>query len=91
VVPQARVWHRVSMSSGGGLTPYKVYNRLRSTLLFFGLHARWYHWLGIVPATLGRAVGFAFAQVRAGHRDVAMAVVRGARDAVLRRERRPGA
>jgi GT2 family glycosyltransferase len=90
VVPEAKVWHRVSMSSGGGLTAYKVYNRLRSTFVFFAVHARWYHWLGIVPATFGKAVAFVVRQVRTGHRDVALAVFRGVRDVVLRRDREGG-
>ena len=89
LVPAAKVWHKVSMSSGGGLTAYKVYHRLRSTLLFFAVHARWYHWLGIVPATAGRALAFIARQLVSGHRDTAAAVLRGARDSVLRRERRP--
>lgn len=89
VVPGAKVWHKVSMSSGGGLTAYKVYHRLRSTLLFFAVHARWYHWLGIVPATFGRALGFIARQLVSGRKDTAVAVLRGARDSVLRRDRRP--
>lgn len=89
VVPAAKVWHKVSMSSGGGLTAYKVYHRLRSTLLFFTVHARWYHWLGIVPATAGRALAFTARQLVSGRKDTAAAVLRGAADSVLRRERRP--
>jgi len=89
VVPDAKVWHKVSMSSGGGLTAYKVYHRLRSTLLFFTIHARWYHWLGIVPATAGRTVSFIARQLVSGRKDTALAILRGAADSVLKRERRP--
>jgi GT2 family glycosyltransferase len=89
VVPAAKVWHKVSMSSGGGLTAYKVYHRLRSTLFFFAVHARWYHWLGIVPATLGRAAAFIARQLVSGRRDTAAAILRGAVDSLLRRERKP--
>jgi hypothetical protein len=89
VVPDAKVWHKVSTSSGGGLTPYKVYHRLRSTLLFFTVHARWYHWLGIVPATLGRTLSFIARQLVSGRKDTALAILRGAADSVLKRERRP--
>ena len=38
--PQARVWHHVSATSGGGLTPLKAYYRLRSGGLFLARHAR---------------------------------------------------
>ncbi len=33
--PNAVVWHKVSSSSGGGMTPYKLENRLRSTYRLF--------------------------------------------------------
>jgi GT2 family glycosyltransferase len=89
VVPAAKVWHKVSASSGGGLTAYKVYHRLRSTLFFFAVHARWYHWLGIVPATAGRALAFIARQLVAGRKDTVVAVLKGARDSVMRRERSP--
>ena len=38
--PRARVWHHVSATSGGGLTPLKAYYRLRSGGLFLARHAR---------------------------------------------------
>lgn len=34
--PSARVYHKVSSSSGGGLTPYKLENRIVSTFKLFG-------------------------------------------------------
>jgi len=46
-VPTARVWHKISASSGGGLTPFKAYHKVRSSFLFFRRHARWWHWLTI--------------------------------------------
>ncbi len=80
VEPRAKVWHKVSMSSGGGLTPFKTYNRLRSTFRFFGLYARPYQWVTIVPATAGRALAFAVREVLSGRTGNAAAVVRGAYD-----------
>jgi hypothetical protein len=52
VEPAARVWHKVSSSSGGrdvagGLTPFKVIHKIRSMVRFFRTHARWYHWTTI--------------------------------------------
>ncbi len=49
-VPQARVWHKISSSSGGhavahGLTPFKAYHKVRSMFRVFRKWARWYHWL----------------------------------------------
>lgn len=86
-VSDARMWHKVSMSSGGGLTQYKIYNRLRSTLRFFTIHARFYHWLGIVPATAARAVAFAAAQVCSGRVGNAGAMIRALLDSMTRRKR----
>jgi GT2 family glycosyltransferase len=37
--PAARVWHHVSATSGGGLTPLKAYYRLRSGGLYLARHA----------------------------------------------------
>ncbi len=38
--PAAKVWHHVSATSGGGLTPLKAYFRLRSGALFLSRHTR---------------------------------------------------
>jgi GT2 family glycosyltransferase len=87
VAPEARIWHKVSMSSGGGLTPFKIYHRLRSTLRFFSLHARPYHWLGIVPLTTVRTVAFAARELFGGRGGNVAAVVRGVWDSMTGRRR----
>lgn len=43
--PGARIWHRVSVSSGGHLSWFKLRNKFLSNLKFFRRHASWYHWL----------------------------------------------
>jgi GT2 family glycosyltransferase len=86
-VPGAKVWHRVSMSSGGGLSSFKVYHRLRSTLRFFGRHARAYQWVGIAPASAARAVGFIARQLVSGKPSNALAVLRGLLDSARREGR----
>lgn len=60
--PEARGWHHVSVTSGGGLTPLKAYFRLRSGALYLSRHAaRWERplaWLAYAAWTamlLGRA------------------------------------
>jgi len=85
--PEARIWHKVSMSSGGGLTSYKIYNRLRSTGRFFSLHARPYHWLGILPSTACRTLGFAARELSKGNGAHVSAIVRGALDTLTGRKR----
>jgi GT2 family glycosyltransferase len=87
LAPEARIWHKVSMSSGGGLTSYKVYHRLRSTLRFFRVHARPYHWVGILPLTALRALWFAARELFRGNGGLVGAMVRGIVDSVTGRRR----
>lgn len=46
-VPTAVLWHRVSTSSGGVITPKRVMLKIEYNLIFFRRYARWYHWLTI--------------------------------------------
>ncbi|MCM2267374.1 MAG: glycosyltransferase family 2 protein [Elusimicrobiales bacterium] len=39
VVPEARIWHKVSVSSGGNDSPFKIYHKTRGQLLFCERHA----------------------------------------------------
>ena len=43
--PQARVWHKVSVSAGGHLSSFKLRNKFVSNFRFFSRYASWYHWL----------------------------------------------
>ena len=43
--PQGKVWHKLSVSTGGHLSRFKLWNKYRSNLRFFVRYARWYHWL----------------------------------------------
>jgi GT2 family glycosyltransferase len=43
--PRARVWHKLSVSAGGHLSSFKLWNKLRSNYRFFFRYASWYHWL----------------------------------------------
>ncbi len=45
--PRARVWHRISASTGGQLGRRKIVRKLRSSLRFFARYARPWHWLTI--------------------------------------------
>lgn len=44
VEPRARVWHRISVSTGGHLSFYKLRHKFVSNFRFFARYARWYHW-----------------------------------------------
>ncbi|MDJ0869514.1 MAG: glycosyltransferase family 2 protein [Myxococcota bacterium] len=88
-VPAARVWHRVSASSGGGATPLKAYHRVRSQLLLCRKHARWWHWLAIPPSAVASFAAEAGRAVRRGPGAglVIRALVRGAWDSLRGRPR----
>lgn len=43
--PASRIRHRVSVSSGGHTSWFKLQNKLLSNFRLFARHASWYHWL----------------------------------------------
>jgi GT2 family glycosyltransferase len=43
--PASKVWHKISVSSGGHLSAFKLRNKFLSNFRFFVRHASWYHWL----------------------------------------------
>ncbi len=43
--PASVIWHKVSVSSGGHLSRYKLWNKFVSNFRFFARYASWYHWL----------------------------------------------
>ncbi|MBA4312068.1 MAG: glycosyltransferase family 2 protein [Chlorobiaceae bacterium] len=46
-VPQAILWHKVSVSTGGHFSWFKNWNKLKSQLRFLFRYAKPYHWLTI--------------------------------------------
>jgi len=76
-VSGGRLWHKISHSSGGGLTPYKAYYKLRSNVLLLRKFARPHHWLTWPAATAAYAAAMALAQALMGRTDVASGLVRG--------------
>ena len=38
VVPRAKIWHKVSVTTGGNNSPFKIYHKTRSHLFFAGRH-----------------------------------------------------
>jgi hypothetical protein len=51
-VPKAKLWHKVSAFSGGGMTPFKTRLKVEHNLIIFKRYAHWYHWLTI-PFCIG--------------------------------------
>jgi GT2 family glycosyltransferase len=87
-VPRARLWHRVSSSSGGARSPWKAYQRARANLLLFSRHARglgrltWWPCFAAQQAALG-----ALALLR-GEAKVAAALARALADHAAGRDPR---
>ncbi len=87
-VPSSNVWHKISSSSGGGLTAFKAYHKVRSNFLFFKRHARWWHWLTMpwwVAGGLFLEILRQAANPRAG-REIISALWRAFADIVRRKE-----
>src|SRR5262249_37417624 len=57
-VPTARLWHKVSASSGNQ-SPWKIYQRLRANLTLFARHARGVGRLTWLPAFLAQQAALA--------------------------------
>lgn len=43
--PEAKIWHKLSVSTGGHLSWYKMSNKFVNNFRFFSRYAAWYHWL----------------------------------------------
>ena len=76
-VPDGKLWHKVSSSSGGGLTPFKTQLKVEHNLIFFKRYARWYHWLTI-PWFVGfGALVFILKELSKGNFKILAALARG--------------
>ena len=58
-VPGATMWHKVSSSTGGEFSVFKIRNKIKSNLRFFIRYARPIYWLTIPWFVLGRGILFA--------------------------------
>jgi hypothetical protein len=82
-VPTARLWHRVSASSGGAMNPWKVYQRLRANVTLWSRHARGFARLTWIPALLLQQAAYAAFLWTRGHTAAAAAVPRALADAAM--------
>jgi GT2 family glycosyltransferase len=85
-VPTARLWHRVSASSGGAINAWKVYQRLRANLTLWGRHARGVARITWLPALLAQQAAYAVWLLTRGHAAAALAVPRALLDAAANRD-----
>ncbi len=80
-VPTARLWHRVSASSGGAMNAWKVYQRLRANVTLWSRHARGLARLTWLPSLLAQQAVYALLLLARGHAAAAGAVPRALLDA----------
>ena len=85
-VPTARLWHRVSASSGGSMNAWKVYQRLRANLMLWARHTHGLARLTWLPALLAQQAAYAVWLLARGHAAAALAVPRALVDAAAKRD-----
>jgi len=77
-VPAAKVWHKVSSSSGGGMTPFKLENRIASTWKLFARHRPlWWRTL-LFPVHVAGFLGLSIGLLLTGRWKLLSAAFRGA-------------
>ena len=76
-VPSAVLWHRVSTSSGGVITPKRVMLKIEYNLIYFRRYARWYHWLTIPWCIGGLALAYLVREIGRGNFAVIPALLKG--------------
>jgi GT2 family glycosyltransferase len=89
-VPQAKVWHKISSTSGGGLTAYKTFHKVKSNYLFFRKYARWYHWLTIPKSVILGLIVEVFKQIFSGNFKVIFSLFRGFGSVLLGKKENAG-
>jgi GT2 family glycosyltransferase len=82
-VPNAHVWHKVALSSGGSDTPNERYWMARSSILFFYKHVKGLRWLVIVPYRVGSAIKTLIRLLWRKRWDAALAYCWGLRDGLI--------
>ena len=84
--PTSRVLHKVSASTGGGLTPYKAYHRVLSTWRYFRIYGSPWHWPGIFLGVGFGLLVVSVTETARGNRAAVGALWRGAFHVVFGRD-----
>lgn len=86
-VPEARAWHKVSVSTGGEFSAGKLYEKTKSNFLLFSKHARPYHWITIPFFSLFYLLWIFVGGISRGNLDLPRAIVRALVDSLKKRGR----
>ncbi len=85
IVTHAKLWHKVSVSTGGGYTPARAYFTGRSTILFLKEHGRPWNWVTTLAfAALSLPVAY-LRERRGGNQQAVVKKLRGYLDGLLGR------
>lgn len=82
LAPQAHIWHKVSVSTGGSSSPSERYWMARSSVLFFAKYVRSWRWLIVGPYRTASAIRTSIRLLRQGRRDSLRSYWRGLRDGI---------
>jgi len=80
VAPRAKLWHKVSRSSGGYDSPNERYWMARSSMIYFRKHVHGAAWLAVIPWRSGSAIKTSLRLVRSGRYAALKAFWKGLRD-----------
>ncbi|MGH2521890.1 MAG: glycosyltransferase family 2 protein [Anaerolineales bacterium] len=83
VAPDARLWHKVALSSGGSDSPNERYWMARGSVLFFRRYARGWRWLVVGPYRFGSAIKTTLRLLARGRWEAIAAYWRGLRDGMV--------
>jgi len=83
LVPNAKMWHKVSASGGGSDSPRERYLMARNSVRFFRKHARDWQWLAIIPYRLASALKTTARLLYRGKYRSALSYWRGLRDGLI--------
>jgi GT2 family glycosyltransferase len=65
LLPKAKLWHKVSASSGGAGSPNERFNMAKSSVIYFRKHGHGLQWLAIVPIRILSALRWTILLARA--------------------------
>jgi len=60
LVPEAKVWHKVSLTAGGSGSPVERYWMAKNSVLYYRKNAAWWQWFFIIPWRTGSAIRTTF-------------------------------
>lgn len=75
--PKAKIWHKISSSSGGDINPAKTALRIKHNFIFFKKFAKPYHWLTIIPYIGFATLFFLLKQIFNGNFGIFASVFKG--------------